>query len=377
MVDLETKPRVISRHAQLLALFRERILNGSLLPDMQLPTELELARVHRVSRGTVRQAMSALVHEGLVERVRGRGTFVCHQPAPTHSVAEKRIGLILPYMRDQLILDIIVGIEHAVKSRGYQVSFAYADERLAQQAHDIVRLRTDRVAGMIIFPVSDVTYDESIWQLHADKVPLVLIDRYFPDLDTDYVVTDNWGGGYRATEHLIILGHRRIGFVYTSLAHMRTTSVRDRYAGYQQALHDYGLVTDDSLLWCRPHLTESDPLEDLIAFLQQPDRPEAIFAVNDHEALKLIQAAKQCRLRVPKDLALVGFDDLPLAAHFDPPLTTIAQPRMDLGMRAGNLLVNRIEGESGPPRHIILPTSLSVRESCGARMRVRQAVAAM
>ena len=80
---------------------------------------------------------------------------------------------------------------------------------------------------------------------------------------------------------------------------------------------------------------------------------------------------------MPEDLALVGFDDLPLAVHFDPSLTTIAQPRMDLGMRAGNLLVNRIEGESSPPRHVVLPTSLRVRESCGARMRVRQAVAVM
>src|SRR5215204_692503 len=97
----------------------------------------------------------------------------------------------------QLDLDILIGVEHAAKSRGYQVSFAYAEESQEELDRDIGRLRADNIAGMIIFPVSDATYDESIWQLAADRVPFVLVDRYFPDLDTDYVVADNQGGGYR------------------------------------------------------------------------------------------------------------------------------------------------------------------------------------
>jgi DNA-binding LacI/PurR family transcriptional regulator len=107
------------------------------------------------------------------------------------------------------------------------------------------------------------------------------------------------------------------------------------------------------------------------ALLSRPDRPEAIFAVNDNEALAILKTAQRHGLRVPEDLALVGFDDLSFAAHLSPPLTTVAQPRMDLGLRAGNLLINRIEGLGGPTRHIELPTSLVVRESCGARLRVR------
>jgi DNA-binding LacI/PurR family transcriptional regulator len=89
-------------------------------------------------------------------------------------------------------------------------------------------------------------------------------------------------------------------------------------------------------------------------------------------ALELLQAAQHVGLRVPEDLALVGFDDLSFAAHLSPPLTTVAQPRMDLGLRAGHLLINRIEGQGNLPRHIDLPTSLIVRESCGARLRVRR-----
>ena len=89
-------------------------------------------------------------------------------------------------------------------------------------------------------------------------------------------------------------------------------------------------------------------------------------------ALELLQAAQRVGVRVPEDLALVGFDDLSFAAHLSPPLTTVAQPRLDVGLRAGHLLINRIEGQGTLPRHIELPTSLIVRESCGARLRVRR-----
>lgn len=360
-------------YAQLITYFRQRILDGSLPAGTRLPTELELAREHRMSRGTVRQALNALVHEGLIERVQGRGTFVRRLPprAALPQAADRRIGLVLNHLGGQLDLDILIGVEHAAKSRGYQVSFAYAEENLSQQDRDIMRMREDRIAGLIIFPVSDVTYDESVWRLQSSGMPFVLVDRYFSDLETDFVVADNMGGAYRATEHLLILGHTRIGFVYARIGGLKTTSVRDRWQGYRKALEDYGLLYDASLVFQRPAASAPDGGSPYETFLTRPDRPTAIFAVNDAEALSLLQAAQRCELRVPEQLALVGFDDLSFAAHLSPPLTTVAQPRMDMGLRAGHLLINRIEGQSGPPKQIELPTSLIVRESCGARLRVR------
>jgi DNA-binding LacI/PurR family transcriptional regulator len=109
-------------------------------------------------------------------------------------------------------------------------------------------------------------------------------------------------------------------------------------------------------------------------FLARPDRPSAIFAVNDDIALTLMRAAQACRIPIPHELAIVGFDDLDVAAHVSPPLTTVAQPRMDVGLRAANLLINRIEGQSGPTKQIELPTSLIVRASCGARLLVRHPI---
>jgi GntR family transcriptional regulator of arabinose operon len=362
-------------YTQLIAHLRERIIDGSLPPGARLPTELELAKELQISRGTVRQALGALESEGLLDRTQRRGTFVRLPPAAiTYAPrrAERRIGLILSRLGSQLDLDILIGVEHAAKSRGYQISFAYAEERAEEQSRDIARLEADHVGGMIIFPVSDITYDESIGRLQAKGVPLVLVDRYLPDMDTDYVAPDNTGGGYRATEHLIILGHRRVGFVYGQVGTLLTTSVRDRYVGYRKALEAYDLPYDETLVAQLPasHLLDARAQYD--AFMALPDRPSAIFAVHDNMALDLMQAAQRHGVRIPEDLAIVGFDDLSIAAHLSPPLTTVAQPRMEVGLRAGNLLINRIEGRDGPRQHIELPTSLVVRASCGARLRVRR-----
>lgn len=357
-------------HAQLIDQFRERILSGTLPPGSRLPPEVELARNLQVSRGTVRQALSVLESEGLLDRTQRRGTFVRQRVAP--QVAERRIGLVLSRLGSQLDLDILIGVESAAKSRGYQVSFAYAEEHSEEQTRDIARMRADRVAGLIIFPVSNITTDPAIAKLQADGVPVVLVDRYLADLDTDYVVPDNFGGGYRATEHLIILGHTRIGFVYGSVSTLLTTSVGDRCAGYRRALETYGLAYDEALVAQLPWAKAANAIRSYEAFLSQPERPNAIFAVNDEIALTLMQAAQRCKLRIPHDLALVGFDNLSYAAHVSPPLTTVAQPRMDVGLRAGHLLINRIEGQAGPSKQIELPTSLIVRASCGAHLLARR-----
>jgi len=362
-------------YTQLSAHLRERIFDGSLPPGSRLPTELELARDLQISRGTVRQALSALENEGLIERTQRRGTFVrspSAASAPGTLAAQRRIGLILSRLGNELDIDIMIGVEQIAKSRGYQVSFAYSEERAEEQSRDIARLRADRVAGIIIFPLSDITNDDSIYQLLSNGMPVVLVDRYLPDLDTDYVTPDNTGGGFRATEHLIILGHTQIGFVYGSIGTLMTTSVRDRYEGYRKALRTYNLSDDESLMAQLPPSCVPDAGGNYDRYLSLPGRPSAIFAANDDIALQLMQSARRLGLRLPEDLAIVGFDDLRFAAHLSPPLTTVAQPRMDVGMRAGNLLINRIEGRDGPKQHIELPTSLVVRASCGARLLARR-----
>lgn len=401
IAKLSKKERTKILHTQLMTFFRERIRDGRLPAGTRLPADGELADKYQISRDTVRQALALLVNEGLIERVQGRGTFVS-QPAsngsPVMQIKQKQIGLVLNRtLRTQVNMNLLVGVEQAAKSHGYSVSFTYAEGNQEQQARDIARLRANHVLGMIIYLTGDSTHDASIQQLQADHVPLVLIDRYIPDLAIDYVGVDNVGGGYRATEHLLILGHKRIGFIFSYEETLQTTSVYERWQGYCKALQKYGVPYDETLVV--PDLNpcyqaaewpigsvpndetlavpdfrqmQSDTHEGLVGFLERLDRPSAIFAVNDYVALDVMQAAKAIHLRIPDDLAVVGFDDMGFAAHVNPPLTTIMQPFIDIGLRAGGLLISRIEGIVGIPKHIELPTNLIIRESCGAQLHVKK-----
>lgn len=367
---------VQARYTQLVHTFRTQILDGTFGVGMRLPTEHEIAEQYAVSRGTVRQAMTVLVNEGLIERVQGRGSTVLSRGAPGEVPTERRIGLVLNRPGAQLELDILVGVEQVARARGYRVTFLYTNDRIEQLAPDIAYLRDDRAVGIIISLDNDIVRDQTIAQLQRSNLPTVLVDRYMAEQDSDYVAADNQGGGFRATEHLLILGHTKIGFVYTSVGTLKTTSVRDRLRGYRQALETYGVPYDESLVLCCPYPSTppAEAPELLNAYVRQVNAPTAVFAVHDQVALHILQAARQCGRRVPDDLALVGFDDLSYAAHLTPPLTTVAQQRNELGVRAANLLIDRIEGLVIPYQHIEVPTTLIIRESCGARLRVQQAL---
>ena len=375
MQNLNKDVEGLTIYAQLVAHFRESILSGALPVGSRVPPELELARNNRISRGTVRQAMNILVNEGLLERTPGRGTYVRQQPQPAQPEPKlplKWIGLLLSQPVFQISIDILLGVEQIARARGYELSLTYTEESQVQQDRDIERLIDNAVAGLILLPLSNPIPGEPLKKLVAGKFPLVLVDRYIPELDTDYVVSDNEGGAYRATEHLIILGQRRIGFAYSNAANFQTTSVRDRWQGYRKALEHYNLAYDESLLLPDLPLPLSGGPNEYDRVILRPDRPKAIFAVNDSVALGLLQAAQRNDLKLPEDLALAGFDDLSFAAYLTPPLTTVAQSRLEIGIRAANLLINRIEGNTGPYEHVELPTNLLVRASCGVHLHLEQ-----
>jgi LacI family transcriptional regulator len=178
---------------------------------------------------------------------------------------------------------------------------------------------------------------------------------------------DNKAGAYQAVTHLIGLGHRRIGFV--SNAPLPYAGAQDRFAGYRQALTEHNLPMDDDLVRIAAFLPEKGEaaMEELLAL---PERPTAVFAASDVVAIGVMGAIQAAGLQVPDDVAVVGFDDIFLAAHTHPPLTTVRVPAYGLGWTAAEVLVSLIDGDEDTPM-VTLETKLVIRDSCGAKGAAR------
>jgi DNA-binding LacI/PurR family transcriptional regulator len=368
------KSTSIGLYRQLANVLKEYFVETNLPVGSRLPTEFDLSAKFGVSRGTVRHALSLLERDGLIERAPGLGTFLKQEVAAQQSSNQRRIGVIVPIVQDQLSLNILIGVESVAKYRGYQVVFNYSNESLELETENIKRMRRDQVAGMIIFPVSNQEDSATLRSLQQDKFPFVLVDRYLTGFDCDYVISDNFNGAYRAVEHLIILGHKEIAFMYHPRANLRTTSVHDRYLGYRKALEDYHLEFKEEWMVTIDE-SPTDPMsedayKDYIRFLMMPNRPNAVFTVNDGTAISLINIANKCGIKIPDELALVSFDNLRMSMQLQCPLTTVNQERTEMGVRATHLLLSRIDGRAGKPEHVVVPTNLVIRESCGARRRI-------
>jgi DNA-binding LacI/PurR family transcriptional regulator len=182
-------------------------------------------------------------------------------------------------------------------------------------------------------------------------------------MSLDYVTTDGFGGMLSAVQHLLNLGHRRIGFVAFDLEH---SGQRCRYLGYEQALHEWGLASDPALV-CELAETPVEDFKPLVSFLSSPKRPTALVTNNDYLAIKTFNLCSQMGIRIPEDLALVGFDDIDISAQLAVPLTTVTQPIFDMGYQAAKLLLDKINHRVSGTRHLILPAQLTIRDSCGAR----------
>ena len=264
-----------------------------------------------------------------------------------------------------------------VSAKGYRVVFCNSNRDANEENRLLEQLvLEDKVGGILIWPVLHNDPSRRLFQLaHHGLIPLVLVDRTFNGLACDYVTSDNYAGAYAAVEHLVSLGHRRIAFLSRPILQLST--IAERFRGYQAALRDAGLTPLEPwlvgaanqemeiifALRCYSDAT-SPEIEQIARYLRAPQRPTAIFAMNDMMAMQAMKAASLVGLRVPEDLSLVGFDDEGIVITLlDVPLTTVAQDAVALGRQAARLLIERIEGYDGPPRGEVVPTQLRVRAS--------------
>ncbi|NOZ73327.1 MAG: substrate-binding domain-containing protein [Chloroflexi bacterium] len=278
----------------------------------------------------------------------------------------KTLALIVPDIQNAFWTTMARGIEDAAQSHGYSIFLYNTDENAAKQRHCLEVVVSQRVDGVIIAPHDSNA--ENLALLRQRDVPTVIIDRHIDDWDVDTVSGDSISASRSLVQHLIKLGHKRIAMISGPLS---TSTSTDRIIGYRIALAEAGLPYDPTLVRTGEYRSISG--ERLThQLLETTERPTAIFAANNVIALGVIDALDAHGLRVPQDMALVCFDDLPNTSRLFPFLTVAVQPAYDLGANAAQLLLSRLTSERPPPpRHVVLPTRLIIRHSCGSTLADR------
>jgi len=271
------------------------------------------------------------------------------------------LGLILPDSANPFFAEVGHSIEIAAFEAGYSVILCNTENDFEKESLYIDVLTKKQVDGLIFVTTGDRS--DSVKKLVEMKIPTVVMDRDFPGLKLDIVAADNLQGGYLATQHLISLGHKRIGCI-TGPSGINPSA--RRITGYQQALRDANLVVEPELIVSGDFHPESGWKLGR-TMLSEKNAPKAIFACNDLMAMGVLRAATELGLQVPGDLAMVGYDDIELASYTNPPLTTVKQPKFEMGVAALNFLISRIQNKQSAPQSVLLPVSMVIRSSCGAQ----------
>lgn len=326
------------------------------ISDVARTAGVSVATVSKVINGRygVAVATSAKVQE-VIDQLGYESSLVARS---LRSRRTNVIGILVAEF-EPFSTEILKGTSSAIHGSGYEL-LAYSGGGRAGSNVGWERRYLSRLSGTLIDGAILVT--PTVMDAHPG-IPVVAVDPHTGPSGLPTIDSDNIHGAVLATEHLISLGHRRIGFLG---GRPDLESARLREEGYRKALADAGIPVDPSLMRVggyRPETADA-PAHEL---LTMADRPTAVFAANDLSAIKVVEVARGLGLRVPQDLSLVGFDNIPESALVTTPLTTVNQPMQRMGAEAIMLLLDLMSGATDRATHIRLPTELVVRGSTQAR----------
>ena len=270
------------------------------------------------------------------------------------------VGLVLHDVWNSYAVEVLRGIDEELAATGYDLMLYTSRNRMANESAHVATLTQGLAEGVLLLLPKDLgAYVDTLRQQHF---PYVLVDHEGIGDIGPAVGATNRQGGHDATRYLLDLGHRRIGHVTGAL---ELGCARDRLDGYRAALAERGLAVDPDLIregdFYKPRAYAA-----ALELLDLPKPPTAIFASNDVSALGVMEAARDHGLRIPTDLSVVGFDDIPQAEHAHPALTTVRQPLEEMGRVAARLLLTAIRDPERTHTRVELPTDLIVRASCVA-----------
>ena len=328
----------------------------------------QVAKEANVSVATVSRALNGTgpVREELRQRILAvskRLHYVPHSGA--RSLITRKtgtIGVVLPDIHGEFFSEVIRGMDGASRHRGYHLLVASSHSDTGEIAA-VVRATRGRVDGLVVM-APDLDTDSFAHDVPA-ALPVVALNCRLVSPGFDSISIDNYGGAIAMVRHLLSLGHRRIAFIKGP---DRNFEASERLRGYQDAMRAAGTAAGDAVE-IAGDFTEAAGADGARIAIGSRSRPTAIFAANDSMALGAMGALAEAGLAVPDDVAVAGFDDIPVARYVSPPLTSVHVPIAELGARAMERLLLALDrGERHAHRHEVLPTALVVRRSCGAEL---------
>jgi DNA-binding LacI/PurR family transcriptional regulator len=354
-------------YLQIIDELKSKIAAGALKAGDQLGSHAELASAYGVSLITVKKALATMIQEGVLYSRVGKGTYVARLVPEPQRQEHPTIGLVLQDLRSPFFSRVMHSVEDAAYGLGYHVLVSSSSGRAEKEDAQIAQFRKFGVSGMIIASMSHRYHaTPSIRRLLHEGFPFVMVS-YIADEDIPFVGSDHRLGGYMATECLIKLGYGKIGFINGEKGNL----VGDlRRRGYEEALRAHGRRLDTRLVH---RLRMKGEWHDYQSgyeigkrFKRLAVKPDAFFVYNDLAALGLEDAILAQGLRIPDDIAIVGFDDIERGQYAPVPLTTVRQPTALIGKQAMDLLLRLMTRKGNSIRRVLKP-ELVIRQSCGRK----------
>jgi LacI family transcriptional regulator len=326
-------------------------------------TIVEVAAEAGVSFGTVSRVINNDIHVKPETRERVLETmerlhFVANRQARGLAGGKSNIvGMLVPDLGTGYIGEIIRGIDSELGVAGYDMMLYTTHRTAAKEASYVANLAQNMVDGLLlVLPRNPADYTGA---LTRRKFPFVLIDHQGTGKDCPAVGATNWQGAYNATDYLIKLGHKRIGFI---TGWLDLGAAVDRLEGYKTALRTNHIPFDPELVY-EGTFDQPDGYTGTKRFLDLENPPTAIFASNDVMAMAAMDAVRERGLKAPEDISILGFDDIPQASRVRPALTTVRQPLEQMGRVATQMLLEILKHPENKPDRIELPTELIIRDS--------------
>jgi DNA-binding LacI/PurR family transcriptional regulator len=349
---------------------REAIARHEYHPDRPFITQRQVCERFGVSTTTAVRALNDLVAEGVLVRRQGLGTFVAEQEQPAERPPSRGAIACVIHGQGHIMAGVISGVESVCADLGLQMILFDSKGSLAVQDRALRRALDSGVSGVALYAVEGTTDTPPLTELRRLGIPVVMIDRYLPNLATDAVVADHFAVGHELTNHLIGLGHQRMALLWDETD---CSSVRDRLGGHLQALREHGIAErpDLTVLLAHQRLEATERRARLRAMLDHPAPPTVLICCDGYIVATAAADLGHLGVAVPGQVELAGMDD---AGPLDIlPLTVAATriPAEEMGREGMRLLAERIKGTAGAdPRRLVLPITIHTRDTANPYLQV-------